>query len=72
MMQHLGGSLETGRRLEAASCMFHIKRDTTPVISRWYSMDAYSEEMVVVTDIGYEVMTRWPAEEIPVVKPGLE
>ena len=29
------------------------------------------EEMVVVTDKGYEVMTRWPAEEITVVEHSL-
>lgn len=29
------------------------------------------EEMVVVTDTGYEVMSRWPAEEITVVKHSL-
>jgi Xaa-Pro aminopeptidase len=29
------------------------------------------EEMVVVTDTGYEVMTRWPSEEITVVQHSL-
>ena len=29
MMQHFDGSIETERRSEAASCIFHIKRDTT-------------------------------------------
>jgi hypothetical protein len=29
MMQHFDGSIEAGRRSEAASCMFHIKRDAT-------------------------------------------
>ena len=29
------------------------------------------EEMVVVTDTGYEIMTRWPAEEITVVQHSL-
>ena len=29
------------------------------------------EEMVVVTEKGYEVMTRWPAEEITLAKHSL-
>jgi len=29
MMQHFDGSIETERRSEAASCIFHIQRDTT-------------------------------------------
>ena len=31
MMQHIDGSIDTGRRPEAASCIFHIKGDTTPL-----------------------------------------
>src|SRR4029434_371045 len=29
MMQHFDGGIETERRSEAASCIFHIKRDAT-------------------------------------------
>jgi len=29
MMQHFDGSIATERRSEAASCIVHIKRDTT-------------------------------------------
>lgn len=29
MMQHIDGSIETGGRPEAASCIFHKNRDTT-------------------------------------------
>jgi len=31
MMQCIDGSIDTGRRPEAASCLFPIKRDTTPL-----------------------------------------
>jgi hypothetical protein len=33
MMQHIDGSIESGRRPEAAPCIFHIKRDTTQVFA---------------------------------------
>jgi hypothetical protein len=35
MMQHFDGRIETERRSEAASCIFHIKRDTTIEPSSW-------------------------------------
>ena len=37
MMQHFDGSIETEWRSEAASCIFHIKRDTT-----WCSLHGMS------------------------------
>jgi hypothetical protein len=45
-MQHFDGSIETERRSEAASCIFHIKRDTTsrPATARRSRRDAIAHE----------------------------